>query len=125
MSDKNIYVVTNEVDISRFSQRDTDVELLRELHLQGKFVAGYIGTHGLAHTLDSVLEAAKSLKLDTDADRFRIIFLGGGANKEVLQKRAETEGLDNFVFVDSVSKDEVVRNRSNLGSAIIRQKNIN
>ncbi|QWD80055.1 glycosyltransferase family 4 protein [Polynucleobacter sp. MWH-Spelu-300-X4] len=117
-----IRVVTNGVDISRFSPRDKDTELLLLHRLQGKFVAGYIGTHGLAHALDTLLDAAKALKATPDGDRFRIILLGDGANKASLRQRAETEGLDNVIFVDSVSKDQVVRYWSLLDASIIHLK---
>lgn len=117
-----IHVVTNGVDISRFSPRDKDAELLLNYGLQGKFVAGYIGTHGLAHALDTLLDAAKALKAAPDGDRFRIILLGDGANKAALRQRAETEGLDNVIFVDSVSKDQVVRYWSLLDASIIHLK---
>jgi glycosyltransferase involved in cell wall biosynthesis len=117
-----IHVVTNGVDISRFSPRDKDPELLLNYDLKGKFVAGYIGTHGLAHALDTLLDAAKAFKVAPDGDRFRIILLGDGANKSALRHRAETEGLDNVIFVDSVSKDQVVRYWSLLDASIIHLK---
>ena len=117
-----IHVVTNGVDISRFSPRDKDVELLEQYGLQGKFVAGYIGTHGLAHALDTILDAAKALKTAPDGDYFRFILLGDGANKAALRQRAQSEGLDNVIFVDSVSKDQVVRYWSLLDVSIIHLK---
>ncbi len=117
-----IYVVTNGVDIRRFSPRDKDIELMHQHRLQGKFVAGYIGTHGLAHALDTLLDAAKALKASSDGDRFHIILLGDGANKAALRQRAQTEGLDNVIFVDSVSKDQVVRYWSLLDASIIHLK---
>lgn len=119
---EKIHVVTNGVDISRFSPRDKDAELLRKHDLQGKFVTGYIGTHGLAHALDTLLDAAKALKAAPDGDRFRIILLGDGANKSALCQRAKDEGLDNVIFVDSVSKDQVVRYWSLLDASIIHLK---
>lgn len=119
---EKIHVVTNGVDISRFSPRDKDAELLRKHDLQGKFVAGYIGTHGLAHALDTLLDAAKALKAAPDGDRFRIILLGDGAKKASLRQRAEAEGLYNVIFVDSVPKDQVVRYWSLLDVSIIHLK---
>ena len=117
-----IHVVTNGVDIRRFSPRKKDSDLLQQHGLEGKFVAGYIGTHGLAHALDTVLDAAKALKTAPDGDRFRIILLGDGANKAALRQRAQAEGLDNVIFVDSVPKDQVVRYWSLLDAAIIHLK---
>ena len=117
-----IHVVTNGVDTSRFWPRDKDTELLQQHGLQGKFVAGYIGTHGLAHALHTLLEAAKALKKTPDGDRFRILLLGDGANKAALRQRAQKEGLYNVIFVDSVSKDQVVRYWSLLDASIIHLK---
>lgn len=118
-----IHVVTNGVDTRRFSPREKDAELLERHHLQGKFVAGYIGTHGLAHALDTVLDAAKALKTAPDGDRFRILLLGDGASKAALRQRAHAEGLDNVIMVDSVPKEQVVRYWSLLGASIIHLKN--
>ena len=117
-----IRVVTNGVDISRFSPREKDFALLRQHDLQGKFVAGYIGTHGLAHALDTLLDSAKTLKSAPDGDRFRFVLLGDGANKATLRQRALDEGLDNVIFVDSVPKDQVVRYWSVLDASIIHLK---
>ena len=117
-----IYVVTNGVSASLFSPREKDTELLHKYALQGKFVAGYIGTHGLAHALDTLLDAAKTLKNSPDGDRFRILLLGDGSNRTALRQRAQAEGLDNVIFVDSVSKDQVVRYWSLLNVSIIHLK---
>ncbi len=117
-----IHVVTNGVDIGRFSPRDKDRELVARLGLDGKFVAGYVGTHGMAHALDTILDAAKSMKGTPDGDRYRFILLGNGAKRASLVDRAHAEGLDNVIFVDSVSKDEVVRYWSLLDVSIIHLK---
>ena len=117
-----IHVVTNGVDVGRFSPRDKDLELVDKYQLEGKFVAGYIGTHGLAHALETLLEAAKKLKTLPNGGRYRIILLGDGAKKDDLKSFARAEGLDNVIFVDSVSKDEVVRYWSLLDVSIIHLK---
>ena len=117
-----IHVVTNGVDVGRFSPRDKDLELVDKYQLEGKFVAGYIGTHGLAHALETLLEAARKLKTLPNGDRYRIILLGDGAKKDDLKSFARAEGLDNVIFVDSVSKDEVVRYWSLLDVSIIHLK---
>jgi glycosyltransferase involved in cell wall biosynthesis len=117
-----IAVVTNGVDASRFNPRPKDQALLRELGLKGKFVAGYIGTHGLAHGLDTLLDAARALKTTEGGDAFRVLLLGDGANKQALKVRAKEQGLDNVLFVDTVSKDEVVRYWSILDVSIIHLK---
>ncbi len=114
-----IDVVTNGVDVSRFKPRAKDERLLRELGLQGRFVAGYIGTHGMAHALETLLQAAQQVKALPGGDEFRFLFLGDGTRKEGLKQQAQEMGLDNVVFVDSVPKEEVVRYWSLLDVSII------
>jgi glycosyltransferase involved in cell wall biosynthesis len=116
---RKIDVVTNGVDMTRFKPRAKDPELLARLGLDGKFVAGYIGTHGLAHGLETLLDAASQLKSLPDGDSFRILFLGDGAQKLALKADAKSRGLDNVVFVDSVVKDEVARYWALLDVSII------
>ena len=122
IEETKIHVVTNGVDLSRFSPRGKDAELVAKYHLEDKFVAGYIGTHGMAHALDTVLEAARELKNHPQGERYPIILLGNGANKKNLLDRAGKEGLDNVIFIDSVCKDEVVRYWSLLDVFIIHLK---
>lgn len=118
-----IDVVTNGIDLSRFSQLPKDRELVARYGLQGKFVAGYIGTHGMAHALETVLEAARRMARTDDGDRYRFILLGDGAKKASLRARADEMGLDNVIFIDSVPKQEVVRYWSLLDASIIHLRN--
>ena len=61
--DRNkIHVVTNGVDLSRFRPMQRDAGLATRYGLDGTFVAGYIGTHGMAHALETVLEAAQRIR---------------------------------------------------------------
>ncbi|MSR44630.1 MAG: glycosyltransferase WbuB [Phycisphaerales bacterium] len=113
-----IHVVTNGVDITRFMPQQRDEELVRKLGLEGRFVAGYIGTHGLAHSLESVLDAAHMAQSQGD-DSIAFVFLGDGARKEALMQRAEELQLRNVRFVDSVGKDEVPKYWALLDVAII------
>lgn len=119
---KKIHVVTNGVDTSRFSPVIKDVKLEASLGLEGKFVAGYIGTQGLAHGLDTLVDAAHLLAESNDSNVFRILMLGDGANRARLEARASSEGLTNIIFLDSVPKEEVVRYWSLLDASIIHLK---
>ncbi len=63
-----IAVVTNGVDLSRFRPLPPDLALRDALGIPHQaFVAGYIGTHGMAHALETVLEAARLLGAEGDA----------------------------------------------------------
>jgi len=110
-----IEVVTNGVDLSQFKPRSKDPALERQLGLEGKFVVGYIGTHGLAHALETVLDAAERLR-GTDVV---FLLLGDGARKQAHREDAARRGLDNVVFIDTVPKAEVPRYWSILDVSLI------
>jgi glycosyltransferase involved in cell wall biosynthesis len=114
-----IDVITNGVDLSNFSPLPKDACLGAELGLNGCFVAGYIGTHGLAHGLETLLDAAQILEQMPGTENIRILFLGDGAKKAELVDSAKSRGLRNVVFVESVSKDRVPRYWSLLDVSII------
>lgn len=114
-----IKVVTNGVDLTRFRPMERDPELAERLGLTGKLVAGYIGTHGMAHALETVLEAARRMAALPEGRELRFVLLGDGARKQALKATAKQMGLANVIFLDSVPKAEVPRYWSLLDIAII------
>lgn len=113
-----VHVVTNGADLTRFKPMAKDAGLVQAYNLENKFVAGYIGTHGMAHGLETLLETAHLLQ-DEGRDDIRILFLGGGAAKAELVAKAGTMGLNNVIFLDTVPKEEVARYWSLLDASII------
>ena len=98
-----IDVVINGVDLSKYSPADTkDPALADQYGLAGKFVVGYIGTHGMAHALDKVLDAAALLQ---DNDDVRFLFAGGGAERASLERLAAERGLSNVVMMPRQPKE--------------------
>lgn len=114
-----ISVVTNGVDMARFKPMPRDPFLVQQLGLEGKFVGGYVGTHGLAHHLETVLDAAEIFISEGLGQDFHFILLGDGARKPALQDQAHRRRLQNVTFVDTVPKDEVARYWSLLDVSII------
>lgn len=121
VDERKIFVVTNGADLTRFTPRAKDAELMARHGLTGKFVAGYIGTHGMAHALETLLDAA-ALTSQASGSEIRLLFLGDGASKKSLVTRAQDMKLDNVLFFDTVSKDDVVRYWSLLDASIIHLK---
>ena len=118
IDETRIHVVTNGVDLMRFQPMAKDAALVESLGLGGKFVAGYIGTHGLAHGLETLLETARMFQ-EEGRDDIRILFLGDGAAKADLVAQARELNLNNVVFADTVPKSEVARYWSVLDASII------
>lgn len=105
VSVNKIKVVLNGVDLSKYKPLpEKDKAFVEEFQLKGKFVAGYVGTHGLAHALDSIIEAAELLKAEDD---IRIVFAGGGADRARLEKLVETRDLSNVVMIPSQPKENM------------------
>lgn len=116
---EKIFVITNGVDLSKFIVCSKDISLINDLNLQNKFVVGYVGTHGLAHSLDTVLDAAEILQSSKKADDVHFIFVGDGATKKELVKMANHLRLKNTTFLDAVSREEIARYWSILDISII------
>ncbi|NNE22932.1 MAG: glycosyltransferase family 4 protein, partial [Rhizobiales bacterium] len=116
-----IHVVTNGVDGTRFQPMARDGELEIEHDLTGKLVVGYVGTHGMAHGLETVLDAAHLLQ-QSGRDDIHVVLLGDGARKSALMRRAEELQLANVSFIDTVPKKDVPRYWSLIDMAVIHLK---
>lgn len=99
-----IHVVINGVDLDRYEPRPRDAGLEREFGLEGKFVAGYMGTHGLAHALPGVLEAAERLREREDIVFF---FAGSGAQRGTVERIVAERGLANVRLIPRQPKDRM------------------
>ena len=119
VDEQKIFVVKNGVDKSLFKPMKKDADIVKQLHLEGKTVVGYIGTHGMAHKLDFILNCANDLKNDKS---LHFILMGGGAEKENLLRMKEELKVDNVTMLDPVPKTEVGRYISVLDICLINLK---
>ena len=101
---ENITVITNGADLNQFHVLPKENGFRKEQKLSGKFVASYVGTHGMAHGLETIFAAAKSLKQRSD-----IVFLlvGDGAERERLLKEKESSGLENVIMLPQQKKEKM------------------
>ena len=117
-----ICIITNGVNTDEFKPRHKDIDIVKELDLKGKLVVGYIGTLGLAHSLETVLQAANIIQKIHKPKDIVFVLVGDGAKKETLKSCASKFKLDNVIFVDTVSRAEVGRYWSVLDLALIHLK---
>jgi len=102
-SPDKVHVIKNGVDLSKFSAGDG--EGFREKYgLKGKIVASYVGTHGLAHKLETVLLAAERLKHRTD---IAFVMVGDGAEREKLMAMRDAMELSNIMFLGELPRSEM------------------
>jgi glycosyltransferase involved in cell wall biosynthesis len=117
---EKIAVVVNGVDIARYAPRSRDVGLASEWALTDKFVVGYVGTHGMAHALGNVLDAAERLRHAADV---RFLLVGAGAERESLVAEARRRDLANVIFMPPQSKENMPRVWSLCDVALVHLKN--
>ena len=98
-----IKVVTNGANLELYQPRPKKRELLGELGLEDKFVVGYIGTHGMAHSLEFIVAALE----EVDDPDIHFLFVGDGARKKEVVALAGARRLTNVTFLPPVAKDLV------------------
>lgn len=99
-----IHVVINGVDLDRYHPQPRDKALAHEFQLEGKFVGGYVGTHGMAHALDKVLDAAELLR---DRQDIALFFAGSGAMRADVEKHVAARHLTNVRLIPRQPKQRM------------------
>ena len=94
---EKISVVENGVETQLFAP-DPATDMKRQLGAAGKFVVSYIGTIGMAHGLDTIIETA--IQLQRSNPEIVFFILGEGTEKASIIARARECGLENVRFVD-------------------------
>jgi len=98
-----VEVIKNGVQTAQYRPRDKEARLIEELGLQDRFVIGYIGTHGMAHKLDFILECAREAPKDV-----HFLFIGHGAEKERLRGLKDQWRLQNVTMLDPIPRAELL-----------------
>jgi len=107
VSEAKIIVVPNGAELKAMTPGPKPVELVESLGLRGRFVVSYIGTIGLAHGLEVLLDAA-ALLVDT-LPQARFIVVGSGAERDRIRARALQENLTTILFIDSVRHGDIIK----------------
>jgi glycosyltransferase involved in cell wall biosynthesis len=104
---KKIAVVENGVETDLFapSPATTNHALRQELSAEGKFLVCYIGTMGMAHGLETLLNAADQLQHQKSTVQFLLV--GEGAEKERIKVMAQARGLTNVRFLDQQPREKI------------------
>jgi glycosyltransferase involved in cell wall biosynthesis len=120
-----IHVVRNGADLTRYFPRDRNKALSERYGIEETFNVGYIGTHGMAHALETILDAARIIQDENRVEDsvMRFILLGSGAQKKNLIKYAQKFKINNVVFLDTVSKEEIAEHWSLLDVSVIHLRN--
>ncbi len=106
ISADKISVVKNGVDLSFYRTKASNMDSLPNTirAIEGKFVVAYVGTHGMAHHLETVLQAAHLLTAEPD-----IVFLmvGEGSERNKLIELKDKLNLQNILIVGQFEKAQM------------------
>lgn len=104
---EKVDVILNGVDLTRYKPtigKDSELEI--HYSLEGKFVAGYIGTHGMAHGLEHIVAVAERLQ---EHDDIRIVFAGGGAARQKVIDLVNERKLRNVILIERQPKEMMAK----------------
>tara|TARA_B110000211_G_scaffold172165_1_gene194342 strand:- start:10 stop:1227 length:1218 start_codon:yes stop_codon:yes gene_type:complete len=112
-----IDVHKNGANLEVYNPIPKDSSLVNSLNLKGKKVFAYIGTHGMAHGLDFILNSI--VELQEKQPDFHFLFIGDGAERPKLLALNKQLQLTNTTFVSSVPKSEIIRYLSVMDVALV------
>lgn len=103
ISAEKIQVIENGANLELFDPEIKVPELKSKLGFDDRPLVGYIGTHGMAHGLDFIVESISSEKIDF----VNFLFIGDGAEKPKVKALAERYKLENVKFIDPIAKNQI------------------
>ncbi|MFC0236520.1 glycosyltransferase family 4 protein [Fictibacillus phosphorivorans] len=117
---EKIIFIPNGADLDIFHPGKKENWVREKYNLQEKFVITYMGAHGVANNLDSILDVAKTCSAYKE-----IVFMliGDGMEKDRLVDRAISEEISNVIFIDSQPKAIIPDfcNASDICTAVLKK----
>jgi colanic acid biosynthesis glycosyl transferase WcaI len=105
ISADKISVVENGVETDLFRPDPVALQIRRELKLEDRFLVCYIGTIGMAHGLETLVDVAEKLQETLPQASFLVI--GEGAEKQNIIRLAQTHHLSNVQFLDQQPRERI------------------
>jgi colanic acid biosynthesis glycosyl transferase WcaI len=103
---EKVLFLPNGVDTHTFQPAPPDQDLVQRLGVEGRHLVLYAGTHGFAHGLEFVLQAAQLLQGRPDIE---FLFVGDGSEKPKMMALASRMALKNVRFLDPVPPAQLAR----------------
>ncbi len=101
---EKVYTITNGIDEDFFTPREHKVRLRELCGWDKRIVVMYVGTHGLSQGLGTILETAELLR---SRPEIRFVFVGSGAERQMLIEQARKMYLDNVDFLGMQPKEKM------------------
>lgn len=117
---EKISFIPNGADLDIFQPGVKENWVRDKYELNGKFVITYMGAHGVANHLESLLNLSEELASHED---IVILLIGDGMRKRALMEEAEKRNLKNIKFIDSQPKSKIPDfcNASDICTAVLKK----
>jgi glycosyltransferase involved in cell wall biosynthesis len=99
-----IAIIRNGADLQTFRKMADGSDMKAKYGLSGKFVAAYVGTHGMAHGLDTILDAAELVR---DDPRIAFLMVGDGSERMRLVAERDRRGIANVHILGQLPKADM------------------
>lgn len=118
-----IQVILNGVEINKYNPNfKKNKKMIREYNLEGKFIVGYIGTHGMSQNLKSAIDCAKMV--ESESENILFLFVGDGAEREDVINYAKMLATKNTLFIPLQPKSEIKNWWSLCDVSLVTLKNL-
>lgn len=102
---EKIDVIPNGVELDTYCRQAKSEKILAQYQLQDKFVVGYIGTLGMAHALENLIESAKLLA--NTSNSVHLLIVGTGAMESKLRDLTAQYKLGNVTITGAQPKESM------------------
>ena len=124
LDSKKFYYIPNGINSKEWDNHNTPLRnhlnsIIMELKKKQKFLIGYAGSHGIANSLGIIIKAADFLR----NENISFVLVGDGPEKTKLVELTKIKKLDNVIFFDSISRDEIPDFLGNMDVLFIGLKN--
>ncbi|WP_181519558.1 glycosyltransferase family 4 protein [Anoxybacillus ayderensis] len=102
---EKIHYIPNGIDLERKKELNNHSSLeekIREIRKKHKKIAMYVGAHGIANSLPTIIQSAQYV----DSNEIAYVFIGEGPEKNKLMEMAKP--FNNIYFFDGIPKNEVL-----------------
>ena len=112
-----VVVCKNGLNLNEIRPSKSVEEIRDKYGVKDKYLVGYVGTIGMAHAVQTIIDAAKA---NTNPDVHYVI-MGAGANADYIEEQASI--LNNVTFIKAGNRQDALNVNNMLDAGIVHLRN--
>jgi len=115
-----IIVIENGFNFERTLKSNVNKKIVRKKYNipNNNFTISYIGTIGMSHGIEVILEAAVLIK------DVNFLIIGEGSEKQKLKKESSRKRIKNVFFIDNISWQEIININQIVSANLVHLRNL-